>query len=29
VLDGRSLSVSVVGNVGRFSISGSELAGAL
>lgn len=29
VLDGRALSVSVVGNVGRFSISGSELAGAL
>ncbi len=29
VLDGRALSVSVVGNVGRFSISASDLAGAL
>ena len=29
VLDGRALSVSVVGNVGRYSISAAELAGAL
>jgi len=29
VLDGRTLSVSVVGNVGRYAISASELAGAL
>jgi predicted Zn-dependent peptidase len=29
VLDGRALSVSVVGNVGRYAISASELAGAL
>jgi predicted Zn-dependent peptidase len=29
VLDGRALSVSVVGNVGRYTVSAAELAGAL
>ena len=29
VLDGRALSVSVVGNVGSYSVSAAELAGAL